>query len=82
MNEGLWAMAAGGGLLLYGLCRWATATGRCRRRCKLCGLWGGSLFVLGMLFVCAPQPWGSVVLWLWGGLTFGTLLLHELVSPR
>lgn len=81
-HDGLWAMGLGAALLLYGICRLAEAIGRRRRRCKLCALWGGGLFVLGVLFVCSPQPWGGVVLWIWGGVAVGALLFNEWLSPQ
>ncbi len=80
-EDGLWAMGLGAALLLYGLCHPTAADGRPRRRRKLCGLCGGSLFVLGVLFVCTPQPFGGMVLWLWGGGAVSLLLAHEWLSP-
>lgn len=83
MGSGLWGMAIGAVLLLYGLCYLLPrATGRQLRRARLCALGGGSLFVLGVLFVCCPQPWGGWLIWLWCGGTAVVLAAHEWLSPE
>ena len=82
MGDGLWGMAAGAALLLSGLYLMRLQpTPRRRRRIKLFLLGGGCLFVLGVLFVCCPQPWGGILLWLWGGGTALLLGAHEWLSP-
>lgn len=82
MDGGVWGMAAGALLLLYGLCRlYPEGNGRRQRRARLCLLCGGCLFVLGVLFVCCPQRWGSAILWGWGGVSAFLLCAHEWLSP-
>lgn len=82
-DSGLWGMALGAALLLYGLCRLQTCTaGRPRRRVRLCLLGGGCLFVLGVLFVCCPQPWDALLIHLWSGGTALALITHEWLSPE
>ena len=83
ITDGLWGMAMGAALLLYGLCRLQSCTaGRRRRRVRLCLTGGGCLFVLGVLFVCCPQPWGAPLIRLWCGGTVAVLIAHEWLSPE
>ncbi|MBQ9859506.1 MAG: hypothetical protein IJO76_02365 [Clostridia bacterium] len=83
ITDGLWGMALGAAMLLYGLCRLQSdSTGRRRRRVRLCLTGGGCLFVLGVLFVCCPQPWGAPLIWLWSGGTAVVLVAHEWLSPE
>ncbi len=83
-GSGLLAMLLGAALLLYGLCCVSSshAAPKRHRRGRLSLLGGGSLFVLGVLFVCCPQPWGTTLLLIWSISTVVGLIAHELLCAR